>query len=101
MSKLKQWGFNPDYPDPAETWKSGDKVPGWLSDNARVAGFNKDGSIILDTYIDKEGKVHIRDTYRPVDLVVIPKNHLLVYGNGIMKVISPEQLDFLYESSGE
>ena len=101
MSKLKQWGFNPDYPDPAETWKPGDKVPGWLSDNARVAGFNKDGSIILDTYIDKDGKVHIRDTYRPVDLVVIPKNYLLVYGNGIMKVISPEQLDFLYESSGE
>lgn len=101
MSKLKQWGFNPDYPDPAETWKPGEKVPEWLSDNAKVAGFNSDGSIMLDTYTDKEGKVHIRDTYRPIDLVVIPMEHLLVYGNGLMKVISPEQLEFLYETPEE
>ena len=97
MSKLKQWGFNPEYPNPAETWKPGEKVPGWLSENAKVVGFNGDGSIMLDTYTDKEGKVHIKDIYRPVDLVVIPMGHLLVYGNGLMKVISPEQLDFLYE----
>lgn len=97
MSKLKQWGFNPEYPNPAETWKPGEKVPSWLSENAKVAGFNGDGSIILDTYTDKDGKVHIRDTYRPIDLVVIPMGHLLVYGNGLMKVVSPEQLDFLYE----
>ena len=101
MSKLKQWGFNPEYPNPAETWKPGERVPSWLSENAKVTGFNGDGSIMLDTYTDKEGKVHIRDIYRPIDLVVIPMGYLLVYGNGLMKVISPEQLEFLYETPKE
>ena len=101
MSELRQWGFNPDYPDPAETWTPGERVPWWLSDNAKAVGFNGDGSIILDSYTDNNGTMHIRDTYRPIDLVAIPKDHLLVYGKGIMKVISQKQLDFLYDLSGE
>lgn len=96
MPKLEQWGYNPDFPIIAETWELGDPVPAWLSDHAKVAGFNSDGSILLDTYTDREGNLHIRDTYRPIDLVVIPKNHKLIYGEGIMKVISQKQLDFLY-----
>ena len=54
MLKLKQWGYNPDYPIIAETWELGDPVPAWLSDHAKVAGFNSDGSILLDMYTDKE-----------------------------------------------
>ena len=53
MLKLKQWGYNPDFPEIAETWKFGEKVPEWLSDQAKIAGFDSTGGLLLETYTDK------------------------------------------------
>lgn len=96
MLKLNQWGKNPNWPQTIELWTPGEIVPEWLSDRAKVLGFSEKGDIILDTHLDSKGNLHIRDTYRPIDLVVIPQGHYLAYGKGLLKPISPEQLDMLY-----
>jgi hypothetical protein len=102
MLKLKQWGYNPSYPIEAESWKFGEPVPGWLSDVARVLGFNSDGGIILETYKDASGKIHIKDTYRPIDIFVLPnEDAMIIYGEGKRLVIDETKLDLLYLIEGE
>ena len=103
MRKLKQWGYNPDYPIEVEGWKIGEKVPDWLSDVAKVSGFDgKTGDILLDMWTDKQGKFHIKDTYRPIDLLVIPNtDSMVVYGDGKLIVLDPEEIDFLYIETEE
>lgn len=99
MLKLKQWGHNPNFPEIAETWRFGEKVPEWLSDQAKIAGFDSTGGLLLETYTDQgTGKIHIKDTYRPTDLIVLDsKDHFVIYGKGFpLKVLSPEQIDMIY-----
>lgn len=99
MPKLKQTGFNPNFPLEAETWKPGEKVPEWLSDRAKISGFDGEGNIMLDIKTDERGRIHIRDTYRPIDLVTLENSEsIIIYGEGFsLKVLNQEQIDFLYE----
>lgn len=98
MLKLNQWGKNPEWPQSVEVWTPGEEIiPEWLSDRAKISGFTDKGNIILDSYTDSKGNLHIKDTYRPIDLIVIPRGHYLVYGKGLLRSISPEQLDMIYE----
>ena len=99
MLKLKQWGHNPNFPEIAETWKVGERVPEWLSDQAKVSGFDPTGGILLETHTDQStGKIHIKDTYRPIDLIVLDsKDHIVIYGKGYpLKALSPIQVDMIY-----
>ena len=48
-NKIKQKGYNPDYPEIAEIWKYGDPIPEWLSDRANITGLDDNGNPVIET----------------------------------------------------
>lgn len=49
MRKYIQYGHNSKWPEEIETWSYGEKVPEWLSDEAKVSFIDGVGNITLET----------------------------------------------------
>lgn len=54
-----QTGYNSDYPKKIITWRFGEKVPEWISDNAKVIFIDGEGNITLDIVETSSGGIEI------------------------------------------
>ena len=92
-----QRGMNNLYPEKIETWKVGEKVPEWLSDNAKVLSLDDEGNIRLDTNKLSTGGIAIKNSSGFGVLVELKTiNSIVCYSPGKIFSLKPEQLELLY-----
>lgn len=96
--KVKQKGYNLDYPLEAELWRYGDPVPEWLSDRANIAGLDKEGKPILDVRNETSGAIEILESGKRDVLVRLKsKDSVLLYSETHPIIsLTPHQLELLY-----
>jgi hypothetical protein len=99
MSKLIQTGRNPDWPKETDRfWRYGSgSPPAWLTDEAKVSGFDPSGSAILETSTTESGGLIIKSA--TANLVVLPTLDswiLFKEGLGFLSMTN-EQKELIYE----
>ena len=99
MSKLIQTGRNPDWPKETDRfWRYGSgSPPVWLTDEAKVLGFDSTGSAILETSTTESGGLIIKSA--TANLVVLPTMDswiLFKEGLGFLSMTN-EQKELIYE----
>lgn len=96
--KVKQKGYNPDYPLEAELWKYGDPIPEWLSDRANVTGLDNEGKPILDIRNETSGAIEILESGKRNILVRLKSRDSVLLYSETHPIISltPHQLELLY-----
>ena len=99
MSKLIQTGRNPDWPKEIDKfWRYGSgSPPAWLTDEAKVSGFDPSGSAILETSTTESGGLIIKSAM--TNLVVLPTLDswiLFKEGLGFLSMTN-EQKELIYE----
>jgi hypothetical protein len=99
MSKLIQTGHNPDWPlETNKFWRYGHgSPPDWLTDEAKVSGFDSTGAAILETNSTESGGLIIKSATS--DLIVLPTPDswvLFKEGLGFLSMTN-EQKELIYE----
>lgn len=100
MRKYVQYGFNPSWPLEIETWSYGEKVPEWLSDEAKVLFIDGSGNITLETRELNTGGFEIMKSSGSEVLVkLINKTDLVAYDLKTSRIfpITKKQLELLYD----
>ena len=99
MSKLIQTGYNPDWPVEVEKyWRYGSgSPPVWLTDEAKLTGFDSSGSVIFETVTTGTGGLIIKSATG--DLVVLPnQDSWILYKEGLgFLSMTNEQKELIYE----
>lgn len=97
-NKIKQKGYNPDYPKVAEVWKYGDPIPEWLSDRAEIKGLDKEGKPVLDVRKETTGEIEILESGKRNILVKLKSEDSVLLYSETHPIISltPHQLELLY-----
>lgn len=100
MLKLKQKGFNPNFPEKAELWKikSEEQLPDWIIDRAKVEILNNQTTLCKRRItsggyeiLDSSGKIAILTVNKEEDGgVLYSKTHPLIY-------LTEKQLSLLYK----
>ena len=99
MSKLIQTGHNPDWPHETDKfWRFGQgSPPAWLTDEAKVSGFDSSGATVLETVTTESGGLIIKSATG--DLVMLPSPDSWVLYNDSLGFLSMtnEQKELIYE----
>jgi len=99
MSKLIQTGRNPDWPKETDRfWRYGSgSPPSWLTDEAKVSGFDPAGSAILETSTTESGGLIIKSA--TADLVMLPTpDSWILYDDSLgFLSMTDEQKELIYE----
>ena len=99
-----QRGENKNYPYQITTWKIGEKIPEWLSDQAKVKFIDGEGNLTLDWLETSTGGLEIQDSSGLNVLTRLKtKDSILCYSSGTNKIFSltPVQFNLLYQSGEE
>lgn len=100
---MVQRGMNNLYPEKIKTWRIGEKIPEWLSDNARILSIDEDGNVKLDTYDLSSGGIAIKNSSGIGSLIELKTPDSIVCyspGKNIFS-LKPEQLELLYVEESE
>ncbi len=99
MSKLIQTGHNPDWPHETDKfWRFGTgSPPSWITDEAKVSGFDFAGAAILETSTTESGGLIIKSA--TADLVVLqtPDSWILYDDSLGFLSMTDEQKELIYE----
>ena len=97
-NKIKQKGYNPDYPEIAEIWKYGDPIPEWLSDRANITGLDDNGNPVIETRKETSGEIEILKKKKRDVLVKLKSENSVLLFSETHPIISltPHQLELLY-----
>jgi hypothetical protein len=99
MSKLIQTGRNPDWPIETDRyWRYGHgSPPSWLTDEAKVSGFDSAGGAILETVTTESGGLIVKSATS--NLVVLPSpDSWILYQEGLgFLSMTNEQKELIYE----
>ena len=99
MSELIQTGRNPDWPMRTnQYWRYGHgSPPSWLTDEAKILGFDSSGAAILETVATESGGLIIKSASK--NLVILPTLDswiLFKEGLGFLSMTN-EQKELIYE----
>ena len=99
MSKLIQTGHNPDWPHETDKfWRFGTgSPPSWITDEAKVSGFDSAGAAILETSTTESGGLIVKSA--TADLVVLqtPDSWILYDDSLGFLSMTNEQKELIYE----
>lgn len=99
MSKLIQTGHNPDWPHETDKfWQFGTgSPPSWITDEAKVSGFDSAGAAILETSTTESGGLIVKSA--TADLVVLqtPDSWILYDDSLGFLSMTNEQKELIYE----
>ena len=99
MSKLIQTGHNPDWPDETDKfWRYGNgSPPAWITDEAKVSGFDPAGAAILETIPTESGGLIIKSAIGDLVSLATPDSWIL-YDDGLgFLSMTNEQKELIYE----
>ena len=94
-----QRGENKNYPNQISTWRLGEKIPEWLSDQAKIKFIDGEGNLTLDWLETSTGGVEIQDSTGLNVLVRLKtKDSILCFSTDTNKIFSltPIQYNLLY-----
>jgi hypothetical protein len=96
MMDYKQIGYNDRYPVIVSVWSLGDKIPEWLSDNAKIKFIDGEGLKTLDIRYKGDGYDIMNTDGINILCSAKTKDSKVCFGGGKFFSMTTEQFRYVY-----
>lgn len=95
-----QCGRNEKYPEQIETWKKGEPLPAWISDNCKIIAM--EGTTLIPWYRNVVGGGYeiVRENGQALVSTKSDEDYVCL-GNGKIFSLTPKQMGLLYTEKRE